>query len=161
MAPPPLLATAQVLAKVATTLTVGRNVLIDTFVADERFGRNLLGAPVLRQARVHSRPSVRMDSRQRARGMPTFHAQAVCRSRLIRNPIACVTPKIAADRCRRTPYLPTDLAGRKAPSVKVLNLVAFVLAQVCVAHVQFHLAVKLCGLPRLRRSTVEGIALQN
>jgi len=32
---------------------------------------------------------------------------------------------------------------------------------VCVAHVQFHLAVKLCRLPHLRRSTALGGALQN
>jgi hypothetical protein len=43
----------------------------------------------------------------------------------------------------------------------MLNLIAFVLAQVCVAHVQFHLAVKLYRLPHLRRSTAWGGALQN
>jgi hypothetical protein len=45
--------------------------------------------------------------------------------------------------------------------VKVLNLVAFVLAQVSVDHVQFHLPVKLYRLPRQSRSTVLGGAFQN
>lgn len=85
----------------------------------------------------------------------------MCRSRSIRTLIARVTPKLAANRCRRTLHLRTDLAGREAAAVKVLNLVAFVLAQVCVAHVQFHLPVKLYRLPRLSRSTVWGGALQN
>jgi hypothetical protein len=42
-----------------------------------------------------------------------------------------------------------------------LNLVAFALAQVHVAHVQFHLAVKLRRLPHLRHLNVEGAALQS
>jgi hypothetical protein len=45
--------------------------------------------------------------------------------------------------------------------MQMLNLVAFVLAQVRVAHVQFHLAVKLYRLPSLRRSIALGGALQN
>jgi hypothetical protein len=45
--------------------------------------------------------------------------------------------------------------------MQVLNLIAFALAQVCVAHVQFHLAVKRRTLPHLRRSTAWGDALQN
>jgi hypothetical protein len=75
--------------------------------------------------------------------------------------ITMVAPKLAAYRGRRALHLRTDLAGREAAVVKVLNLVAFVLAQVRVAHVQFHLAVKLCRLPRLSRFTASGGALQN
>lgn len=43
-----------------------------------------------------------------------------------------------------------DRAKRKTTVVKVMDLVAFVLAQVRVAYVQFHLAMKLRRLPRLR-----------
>ena len=66
-----------------------------------------------------------------------------------------------ADRRRRALQLRADFAGRKTTPMQVLNLIAFVLAQVCVAHVQFHLAVKLCRLPHLRRSSDWGGALQN
>jgi len=45
--------------------------------------------------------------------------------------------------------------------MQVLNLIALVLAQVRAAHVQFHLAEKLCRLPHLRRFTALGGALQN
>ena len=45
--------------------------------------------------------------------------------------------------------------------VQVLNLVAFVLVQVRVAHVQFHLAVKLRRLLHLGHFTASGAALQN
>jgi hypothetical protein len=54
-----------------------------------------------------------------------------------------------------------DLAHGETAATQVLNLVAFVLAQVRVAHVQFHLAVKLCRLPRLRLFPTSDDALQN
>lgn len=53
--------------------------------------------------------------------------------------IVGVTPKLAVDRRRRTPYLRTDLAGREATAVKRLNRVAFVLAEVSAAQVRFDL----------------------
>lgn len=51
-----------------------------------------------------------------------------------------------------------DLVGNllraETTGSQMLNLVAFVLAQVRVAHALLHLAVKPHRLPRLRRSTV-------
>ncbi|WP_237071765.1 hypothetical protein, partial [Mizugakiibacter sediminis] len=44
-----------------------------------------------------------------------------------------------------------DEVRRQPAAMQPLDLVAFVLAQVRVAHVQFHLAVKLRRLPRLGR----------
>ncbi len=68
---------------------------------------------------------------------------------------------LAADRRRRASQLRADLAGRKTAAMQMLNLIAFDLGQVCIAHVQFHLPVKLHTLPRPRRSTALGGALQN
>ena len=59
------------------------------------------------------------------------------------------------------PGLPRDLASRESASMTVLDPVAFVLAQVRVAHVQFHLAAKLRRLPRLSFLTASGGALQS
>jgi hypothetical protein len=69
--------------------------------------------------------------------------------------------RLAADGRGRTLHLRTGLAGGKAAAVEVPYLLAFVLAQMCLAHVQFHLPVKLRGLPRLGRSTAWRGALQN
>jgi hypothetical protein len=72
-----------------------------------------------------------------------------------------VATKLAADRSGRALQMRTDLAGRETAIVKVPNLIAFVLAQVRVAHVHFHLAVKPCRVTRLRRFIASSGALQN
>ena len=54
-----------------------------------------------------------------------------------------------------------DLFRGEPAAMQVLNPVAFVLAQVRIAHVQCHLVVKLRRLPRLRLFTTSGGALQN
>ena len=74
---------------------------------------------------------------------------------------ARIASKLTADRRRRAAQLRTDRTGGKTTPVQVLNLIAFVLAQVCVVDVQFHLPVKLCRLPHLRLFTHLGGALQN
>ena len=113
------------------------------------------------QTGLHSNPLIRQDSNLHSRRMPALRTLPLGGSSLIFVRATLVAPKFAADRARRALHLRTDLAGRETAVVKVLNLVAFVLAQVRVAHVQFHLAVKLCRLPRLRRSIASGGALQN
>ena len=92
---------------------------------------------------IHNQPPIGMGPRLRARGTPTFSALAMRRSRLILALVTRVAPELATDRRCRTLHLRTELDSRKRAAVKVLNLVAFVLAQVCIAHVQFHLAAKL------------------
>ncbi|MDQ2971668.1 MAG: hypothetical protein M3R20_01605, partial [Pseudomonadota bacterium] len=67
--------------------------------------------------------------------------------------VPAVAPQLARDRAGMARQLPADLAGQETRTVKHLNLVALALAQVCVGHGQFHLAVKLRRLPRLRRFT--------
>jgi hypothetical protein len=148
--------------QLATALTIGSNVLIDALVADGRFAGDLHGAPLLRrQPRFHGSPLLRLDPSLRARCMPTLRALPLCGPRAILGRLARVASKLAADRRRRTFQLRADFASRKTAPMQVLNLIAFVLAQVCVAHVQFHLAVKRRRLPHLRRSTALGGALQN
>jgi hypothetical protein len=95
-------------------------------------GGDLPGTPVLSQERFHSQPPVRIDPRLRARGMPTFHGLAMCRSCLILAPIAHVSPKLAADRYCRTLHLRTDLARGEAAAVKVLNSDSVRLGSGCV-----------------------------
>jgi len=51
--------------------------------------------------------------------------------------------------------------GKSNTALKVLNLVAFVLVQVRVAHVQFHLTVKLRRLPHVGFIASSGGALRS
>lgn len=75
--------------------------------------------------------------------------------------VVAVADQLATDRAGIAIDLLGDRANRKYAFAKVLNLVAFVRAQVRVAHVQFHLAVKICRLPRLRLFRSSGGGLQN
>lgn len=59
------------------------------------------------------------------------------------------------------PHLQGNFAERESITMKVLNLVTLVLAQVCVTHVQFHLAVELRRLPHLSFLTASSGALQS
>ena len=148
--------------KLSTALAVCGNVLVDALVADGCLAGNLDWAPLFcRQACFHWQPTTGIDPSSRARYVPAPCALALCGSSQILVHFVRIAPKLAADRCRGTLHLSTDFTGRETAIMKVLNLVAFVLAQVRVAHVQFHLAVKLCRLPRLSRSTAWSGALQN
>ena len=73
----------------------------------------------------------------------------------------CVATKLSTDRAWITKHVLADLSQRPSALAQPLNLIACLSAQVRVAHVQFHLAVKLYRLPRLRLFTSSGVALQN
>jgi hypothetical protein len=148
--------------QLSTALAVSRDMLVDALVADGCRAGDLHRAPLLsHQTCFHGDPLLRQDPRLRARRMPTFCTLPPRSVRVILVRIALIAPQLATDGRRRALQLGADLAGRKPTAAKMLNLVAFVLAQVRVAHVQFHLAVKLYRLARLRRSTAWGGALQN
>lgn len=53
-----------------------------------------------------------------------------------------IAPRFSADRGGMAADFPRDLAARESAAMKVLNLVAFVVAQARVAHVQFPLAAR-------------------
>ncbi len=70
------------------------------------------------------------------------------------------SPQLAANGTGMPPQFDSDGTQRKTPMTQALNLVAFVLAQVRVAHVHLHLPVKLRRLPHLRLFSWSGVALQ-
>ena len=69
--------------------------------------------------------------------------------------------KPAADRAHNTIHVLSDLDVMKATSAQALNLAPLFLAQVSVARGQFHLAIKLRGLPHPRHLPPSDAALQN
>ena len=143
-------------------MAISGDVLVDTFVADRNVAAtgDLFRAEAFDPLRVHPLPRVLIDTRLRTCRVSALRALLMCLAgRLAR--VACSARPLAADRARIALHVLADLAGGKTAAMQVLNLVAFVLAQVRVAHVQFHLAVKLCRLPRLRLFTSSGDALQN
>lgn len=136
--------------------------LIDALVADSYLAGDLHETPLLgRQPCFHDGPLLWPDPGLRARRVSALCTLSLGGARLILGRVTRIASKLATDRRRRALHLRADLAGRKAAPMEMLNLIAFVWAQMCVAHVQFHLVVKLCRLPHLRRSTALGGALQN
>jgi hypothetical protein len=137
-------------------------VLVDAFVADRHTARadDLLWAQAFGQTGSHDGPGLLDDVRLRARSIASLLADAVRAARLVTG-ISCIAAQLTADRARRAFQVVTDRRRGETAAVQALNLVAFVLAQVRVVHVQFHLVVKLCRLPRLRLFTSSGDALQN
>ncbi len=158
----PWLATAQMLPQPSSALTVGGDVLVDAFVTDRdlAFSRDFLRTPAFGHTRFDGGPDRRINAWLRARRMPALHALPLRIARLVAF-VVDVADQLATDRAASAIDLPGDREDRKSTLAKVLNRVAFVLAQVRVAHVQFHLAVKLCRLPRLRLFTSSGDALQS
>ena len=159
----PLLAAAQVLPQTASALPIGGDLLVDAFVTDRdlAFAGDLLGTPALEDPRFDSGPDRRVNACVAARSPRAGAARFAVARNAPRSPCCAVADQLATDRAGIAIDLLGDRTNRKSAFSKVLNLVAFVLAQVRVAHVQFHLAVKLCRLPRLRLFTSSGDALQN
>lgn len=118
----------------APALAVGREVLVEALVADGGFAgaTNLIGTPILVRQRF------RVDACPRTGSMATSPRLALRRAAGIadRHPI---TPQLAADRAGRALQLGSNGGQRKTAPAQALDLVAFVLAQVRVAHMQLHL----------------------
>ena len=157
------LAPKQVLPQRAALSAVVGDMLVDALVTDRHLAMagDLVGTPVLAKAILHSHPRGFVDARQGAGSLPAVNTQPVGRARLVVALLSGIAPQLTADRAVGSTHLPGGLAERRTCLLQPLNLVAFTLAQVCVAHVQFHLAVKLRRLPHLRHFNVEGAALQS
>jgi hypothetical protein len=146
----------------AAALAVSGDVLIDTLVADDHITSpsGLFGTEAFDQLGVHHLPGGLIDTGLHACRVSTLRALSMRLAGGIPLDV-CVARYLAADRAGLSLHLLADLMSGPIAAMQRLNLVAFVLAQVRVAHVQFHLAVKLRRLPRLRLFTSSGDALQN
>jgi hypothetical protein len=157
------LAPAQVLPQRATLPAIMGNVLVDAFATDRHLpvAGDLVGTPVLAKAILHLQPCRLANAWQAAGGVPPMNTRPVRRARLVVALRARIAPQLATDGAVGSAHFTGDLPEWETCLLQPLNLVAFVLAQVCVAHVQFHLAVKPRRLPHLRHLNGEGAALQS
>ena len=143
-------------------MAVGGDVLIDALAANRNVAStgDRLRTPTLRQLALHDRPVRGIDSGLGARRNAPLHAALVRTLRRITF-VVRVALYLSTDRAGITRHLLADLPQRPSPIVQTLDLIACLLAQVRVVHVQFHLAVKLCWLTQLRLFTSAVVALQN
>jgi hypothetical protein len=105
------MAATQMLPQLPTALTIGGNVLIEAFVADEGSAGDLRRTSLLRrQPRFHGGPLLQQDPNLCARRVSAPCTLSLGGSRLIRAYAALMMPKLATGR-RRAFRLHADLAG--------------------------------------------------
>lgn len=114
------LAPTQVLPQRAAFLAIPGDALMDALVTDRHFAMagDLVGTPVLAKIILDPQPRGWVDAR------------------LVATLLAGIAPQLATDGAVGSADLLDDLPERETCLFQPLNLVAFVLAQVRIAHVQ-------------------------